>query len=117
MDSNCKLKQYLSQLKKGIDSSILLYDYVEIIFKDMILQNKNDITSKIYYIIFLLLKLNRIKQAEALLIKLEDRQLILFQDLFNIYRTKKAIEELTINPKDEDDRINYNNMINKYSSI
>jgi hypothetical protein len=112
VDYNCKLKQYLSQLKKGIDSSILLYDYIEIIFNDMILQNKNDITSIIYYIIFLLLKLNRIKQAENLLIKLEDRQLILFQDLFNIYRTKKAIEELSINPKDEDDKINYNDMIN-----
>ena len=112
MDSNCKLKQYLSQLKKGIDSSILLYDYVNIIFKDMISQNKNDITSIIYYIIFLLLKLNRIKQAQILLIKLEDRQLILFQDLFNIYRAKKAIEELSINPKDEENNINYNNMIN-----
>lgn len=112
VDSNCKLKQYLSQYKKGIDSSILLFDYVEDIFKDMISQNKNDITSKIYYIIFLLLMLNRVKQAKILLIKLEDRQLILFQDLFNIYRTKKIIEELSIKPYDEDDRISYINMIN-----
>lgn len=111
-DSFCKLKQYLSQLKKGIDSSILLYDHVEIVFKDMISKNKNDITSKIYYIIFLLLKLNRVKQAQILLIKLEDRQLILFQDMFNIYRTKKVLEEISINPNDEDDRISCNNMIN-----
>lgn len=112
VDPNCKLKQYLSQLHKGIDSSILLFDYVEIIFKEMISQNKNDITSKIYYIIFLLLMLNRVKQAQILLIKLEDRQLILIHDLFNIFRTKKAIEEISIKSNNGDDRISYNNMIN-----
>ena len=93
-DPNCKIKQYMHQLKKGNDSSILLYEYCENLFKLTISKNKNDITAKIYYIIFLMTKLNKRKNALIILTKLEDRQIMSLEDLFNIYRVKKLIEEL-----------------------
>ena len=95
IDPHCTIKQYMHQLKKGNDSSILLYRHCENLFKKSISKNKNDITAKIYFIIFLMTKLNKRKNALILLKKLEDRQLILFQDLFNIYHVKKLIEELS----------------------
>jgi hypothetical protein len=94
IDKYCPIKQYFHQLKKGIDSSILLYGYIQILFKKNISKDKNDITAKIYYIIFVLTKLNERKNAHILLKKLEDRQLILFKDLFNIYRVRMLMEEL-----------------------
>ena len=97
INPHCEIKQYMHQLQKGIDSSFLLYEYCQNLFKTSISKNKNDITAKIYYIIFVMAKLNKRKKAIILLQKLEDRQLILFQDLFNIYRVKKLMEELSYN--------------------
>ena len=106
INPHCKIKQYMYQLKKGNDSNILLYEYCQQIFKLTISKNKNDITAQIYYIIFVIKKLNRRNKAQILLKKLEDRQLVLFQDLFNIYRVKKLIEDTNLNFEEE---IIYNN--------
>ena len=111
IDPHCKIKQYMHHLKKGIDSSILLYDFCQELFKQTISKNKNDITAKIYYIIFLMTKLNRRKEAYILLEKLEDRQLVLFQDLFNIYRAKKLLEELTFGSSNKENNNHYINSI------
>ena len=112
IDPHCKIKQYFHHLKKGIDSSILLYGHCQTIFKISISKNKNDITAKIYYIIFVITKLNKRKKAKILLEKLEDRQLILFQDLFNIYRVRKLIEETSIISDYNDEKLYYANTIN-----
>jgi hypothetical protein len=132
INPNCKIKQYLNHLKKVTDSSILLYDYCDEIFKETISKNKNDITTIIYYIVFIMIKLNRRKKAEILLKILDDRQLILFQDLFNIYRAKKLLEELKNNPHYTDNKVNimsinmikykkylkeFNNMLYKISTL
>ena len=106
INPNCKIKQYLNHLNKGIDSSILLYDYCDEIFKEIISKNNNDITAIIYYIIFIMIKLNKRQKAEKLLKILDDRQLILFQDLFNIYRAKKLLEDLKNNPHYTDNKVN-----------
>ena len=110
INPHCKIKQYIHQLKKGNDSNILLYEYCQQIFKITISKNKNDITAQIYYIIFVIKKLNRRKRAEILLKKLEDRQLVLFQDLFNIYRVKQLIKDNNLGF--EETYIFNNNMIN-----
>ena len=104
INPHCEIKQYMHQLKNGNDSSILLYEYCQTLFKISISKNKNDITAKIYYIIFVMTKLNKRKKAFILFQKLEDRQIILFQDLFNIYRVKKLMDEL----------YNYDNVKEKY---
>lgn len=106
INPHCKIKQYLNHLKKGIDSSLLLYSYCDEIFRETISKNKNDITTIIYYILFIMTRLNKRKKAQMLLKKLDDRQLILFQDLFNIYRAKKLLEELILNPHYNDNRVN-----------
>ena len=106
INPHCKIKQYLNHLKKGIDSSLLLYDYCEEIFKETMSKNKNDITTIIYYIVFIMTKLNQRKKAQMLLKQLDERQLILFQDLFNIYRAKKLLEELMLNPHYSDNKVN-----------
>ena len=106
INPHCKIKQYLSHLKKGIDSSLLLYGYCDKIFRETISKNKNDITTIIYYIVFIMTRLNKRKKAQMLLKQLDDRQLILFQDLFNIYRAKQLLEDLTLNPHYNDNKIN-----------
>ena len=111
INPQCTIKQYLLQLKKGIDSSILLYDHCEDIFKLNIVKNKNDITAKIYYILFIMIKLNRIRKAQILLKKLEDRQLILFQDLFNIYRAKQLLEETSYESGYNENDFYYSDML------
>ena len=63
-------------------------------------------------------KLNKKKNSVILLQKLEDRQLLLFQDLFNIYRVKKLMEELSSvqslgNNKPNFINENFSNHINK----
>jgi hypothetical protein len=77
-DPNCIIKKYLCDLKKGIDSNILLYYDCEKIFKDTISKDKNNITFLIYYIMFIIIKLNKIKRAQILLKELEELQLISF---------------------------------------
>ena len=57
-------------------------------------------------------KLNKRKNAVILLQKLEDRQLILFQDLFNIYRVKKLMEELSYNADNVEEKYYSSNMLN-----
>jgi len=106
INPNCKIKQYLSHLNKGIDSSLLLYDYCDEIFREAISKDKNDITTIIYYIVFIMTRLNKRKKAQVLLKQLDDRQLFLFQDLFNIYRAKLLLEELMLNPHYNDNKIN-----------
>ena len=112
IDQHCPIKQYFHQLKKGIDSSILLYGYIQILFKKNISKDKNDITAKIYHIMFVMTKLNERKNAHILLKKLEDRQMILFQDLFNIYRVRVLMEELSYLPEKEGEKFYNINMLN-----
>ena len=111
-DPKCKIKKYLYLLKKGIDSNIMLYYDCENIFKDAISKDENNIIFLIYYIMFIVIKLNKIKKANILLKKLEELQLISFQDLFNIYRTKKLIEEFSSHHKKDKYNFNYINIIN-----
>ena len=111
INQHCPIKQYFHQLKKGIDSSILLYDYIHTLFKKNISKDKNDITAKIYHIIFVMNKLNERKNAQILLKKLEDRQLILFQDLFNIYRVKQLMEEFSYSPEKDEDKLYNTNVL------
>ena len=111
INPHCPIKQYFHQLKKGIDSNILLYAYIQTLFKKYTSKYKNDITTKIYYIIFVMSKLNERKNAQILLKKLEDRQLILLQDLFNIYRVNKYMEEISYSDFDED-KIYKTNLLN-----
>ena len=56
-------------------------------------------------------KLNRKKKAYHLLRKLNDRQLILFQDLFNIYRARELLEEI-IYESNEENEFYYLDMLN-----
>ena len=106
INPHCKIKQYLSHLNKGIDSSLLLYDYCDEIFREIISKNKNDITTIIYYIVFIMTRLNKRKKAQILLKQLEEKQIFLFQDLFNIYRAKQLLEELMLNPHYTDNKAN-----------
>ena len=90
----------------------MLYIYCQNIFKISITKNKNDITVKIYYIIFVMNKLNKRKKARILLEKLEDRQLILFQDLFNIFRVRKLLDEKSFITDYDEENVYYTNSIN-----
>ena len=65
----------------------------------------------LWYILFIMIKLNRIRKAQILLKKLEERQLILFQDLFNIYRVKRLLEETSYESDYNENDFYYSDML------
>lgn len=91
-NKKCILKKYLISLSKGFDSNFMLLQFAQKLFKEALNKFPKDITLRIYYIFFLLTKVNQKKNAQKELYSIKPG-VISLDDNFKLYRCKKYLEE------------------------
>ena len=111
---NCPLKKYLISLENGNDSSLYLYQYIEIIYKENIKKFENSVELKISYILFSLQKFKRKQIILKLINEIQSKDLSLEHE-FLLFRLKKMCEdELSEIDSDNTDNID---VIKKFNFI
>jgi hypothetical protein len=88
----CVLKKYISSLSRGFDSNFLLLQFCQKLFRHALNRFPRDINLRIFYIIFLLTKINQKKNAQKELASIKTNFMFL-GDSFNLFRCKKYFEE------------------------
>ena len=91
LDSECPLKKYVINLKKGIDSEYYLLQFVEILYQYGIAKFPANIFLKNYYSSFLIMDMNNKKKAIIVNNDIKEKILSL-QMNYSIYRCQKIIE-------------------------
>ena len=92
IDTECPLKKYLINLKKGIDSEYYLLQFVESLYQYGIAKFPNNIFLKNYYSSFLIMDMNNKKKALIVINDIKDK-IVSLQMNYNIYRCLKVIED------------------------
>ena len=92
LDSECPLKKYIINLKKGIDSEYYLLQFVEILYQYGITKFPANIFLKNYYSSFLIMEMNNKKKAIIVNNDIKEK-IITLQMNYSIYRCQKIIED------------------------
>ena len=105
----CVLKKYLSSLSRGFDSNFLLLQFCQKLFRFALNRFPRDINLRIFYIIFLLTKINQKKNAQKELASIKTN-FIFLGDRFNLFRCKKYLDEYNTLNNTEDKEIENNDI-------
>ena len=120
---NCPLKKYLISLENGNDSSIFLYQYIEMIYQENIKKFEYSVELKISYILFSIQKFKKKQIVLKLINEIQSKDLSLEHE-FLLFRLKKMCEdELSEIDSDNTDNIDvikkleYKNLTKKFNEI
>ena len=116
LEIDCPLKRYINNLKEGIDYSFFLYQFCDKIFIYAINKFPKNVSLKMYYIIFLLTKLNNKIKSRVIYNELKEYDYYL-SDGFKYFKLTKYFNIKNKLNFNNFNSIEYKNDVNKFREL